>query len=1198
MGELVNILNRLVAALLLVLLSLGSGYAQSVTGQISGTVSDAGGAVIAGASVRLTHDLSKQLRSFSTDNNGNFLFTGLIPGGYSVHVEHAGFKSNDQRGINLSTEERYTLGTIKLPVGDVSSSVEVFAEGARVSTETSDRSILVTERQIQDTPISGRDYLGILRSLPGVQEVSTGDMPGWFNQTGNQMNGGQSGQFLVTLDGVASQDSGAPRTGGYLAPNIDAIGEVKVLVSNYTAEYGARAGGQMNVSIKNGTNQYHGSAYYFWRHEQFSANEFFNNKTSLQKPRYRFQNPGGTFGGPVIIPGLNFNKSRRRMFFFFSEDFLHTVTTGGVSSYNMPSALERSGDYSATTTSTGVRVPIKDPAASGAVFAGNIIPASRINPTGFAMMNLFPLPFTVDATGKRGFNGQYQFNRDRPREDRILRIDVNLGLKTTSYLRLIQDFQADRGVGATLNGGGGWGQFGSNYDIQSAGAVYTVIHTLRSNLINETSVGINRGTQSTYASDLGQFKAVNDLSSLKGPDGKQVTLPHFFNANYLNILPNINFGSNGAQSAGQAVTAPPGFSFDSRWPFHGTDQLTNITDNVTWIKKRHTIKAGFYYEHTSRNVSVYSTYNAAGTYWFGSDTANPNDTGYPYSNMLLGTVQAYGEDNGKLVNHSRYNQVEWFIQDTWKVNRRLTLDGGIRFQLLEPTWSKGATLGLFQGEAYDRKQSGQLLYPALVNGNKVAINPVTGAQYGFARSTSFDPASYPADGIPFSGLVQYKDRFFHTPPIQYAPRIGFAFDVFGNGKTAMRGGIGIFYGRAYGVDTIGATSAGVGPMAAPPAFRAPIYYNTTFANLLNTQGYYGSQNVNGGSQDFKNPTTYNWSFGIQQDIRHGMILDIAYVGNTSHHGFGTANDANAVPPLTTWTPEGGSNKAYLDPTSASNGTGAFYAANLIRAATKYQGYGSIATYTSLGESSYNALQVQLNRRFGKRYQFGVNYTWSKTITFAHQQWIPDQLTKNVLNRPHAVNLNFGWDLPSGSKLWSNWLTKGALDGWHLNGVGAFFSGTPFTVSCAATNAPIGYWTGTPTGGIPMRCQMNGELFKDDPTAPGTIDQRLYYPLNGPSFALPGIRSLGFGNTPPTLTYGPGMENIDLSIAKKFKVGEGKSLEFRAEAFNSLNHFNPGNPNAALTFNFNTGAQTNANFGQITAAQHVARRMAVSLKLRF
>jgi hypothetical protein len=200
---------RILSACLLLSVSSGA-MAQSVTGQISGTVEDPGGSVVADASIRLTHDLSKQVRTFVSDSNGNFLFTNLVPSDYSLHIEHPGFKGYDQRAIGVSAEERVSLHETRLTVGDVTSTVEVMAEAARVSTETSDRSILVTQRQIEDTPISGRDYLGILRSLPGVQMVSTADMPGWFNTTGNLVNGGQSGQFLVTLDGVASQDSGFP----------------------------------------------------------------------------------------------------------------------------------------------------------------------------------------------------------------------------------------------------------------------------------------------------------------------------------------------------------------------------------------------------------------------------------------------------------------------------------------------------------------------------------------------------------------------------------------------------------------------------------------------------------------------------------------------------------------------------------------------------------------------------------------------------------------------------------------------------------------------------------------------------------------------------------------------------------------------------------------------------------------------------
>jgi hypothetical protein len=1194
--------NDVAIAVFCALVHVAEGRAQSVSGQISGTVVDSYGASVAGASVRLTAELTKQSRALSAGTDGTFLFTNLVPADYAIHITNPGFRGYDQRSIHVSASEHVALHDLKLSVGDVSTTVEVIADAARVDTDSADRSVTITSAEIEATPMSGRDYLSILRSLPGVQVTATSDRPGWGSAAPG-VNGGQGGQFLVTLDGIASQDSGDPRTGGYLAPNVDAIGEVKVLVSNYSAEYGARAGGQMNVQIKNGTNQFHGSTYYFWRHEQFSANEWFNNRTGLPRPRYRYANPGGTVGGPVFLPGLGFNKSRTKLFFFFSEDYLHTSVTGGVVNYTMPTANERAGDFSRTVTSTGVLIPVKDP-STGVVLPGNVLPQSRVSPIGFAMMNLFPTPSATDPTGRRSYNGQYQFTRDQPREDRILRLDYNLGKQTTSYARLIQDFQGDRGVGSTLNGGGGWGQFASNYDIQSAGFSATVIRTIRANLINETTVGINRAHQSVSPTDPAAFQQINDISALKGPDGKPVTVPHFFAGNYLNLIPNISLGTNGAQSAGQAVTAPPGFSRDSRWPFNGTDQLLNVTSNLTWIKGKHNVRVGFYFEHDSRNVSAYSTYNTAGSFWFGSDISNPSDTGYAYSNLLAGTVQAYGEDNIRLVNHARYSQVEWFAQDSWKVQKRLSLDLGVRFQVLQPTYSVGGTLGLFAGSAYDNGKSGQLLFPALRGTQKIAVNPVTGAAYPFARATSFDPASYTANALPYSGLVQYKDAFFHTPPVQYGPRVGFAWDVFGNGRTAVRGGFGIFYGRAYGVDTIGATSSGTGPLAAPPAFRSPIYYNSTFTDLLNTQGFYGAQNVNGGSQDYKNPTTYNWSFGVQQDLRHGIILDASYVANVAHHGFGTANDANAVPPLTVWTPAGGSNPKYLDPTSAGGGTGAFYATSLIRAKTGYEGYGSISTYTSLGESSYNSLQVSVKKRFNKRYLASGNYTWSKTITFAHQQWIPDQLTKNVVNRPHAVNLQFGVELPRGSRIWPNFLTKGALDGWHFNGVGALFSGSPLTVGCTVTNAPIGYWTGTPTGGIPFRCQMSGNLWLPEGTAnPGNIEPRLWYPFDKSSFALPGVNSLGFGNTPPTLTYGPGFQNWDLSVDKAFRIGEGqgknaKSLELRAEAFNALNHFNPSNPNAGLTYNYTTGAQTNASFGAIGAAQHVARRLSVSLKVRF
>jgi hypothetical protein len=424
-------------------------YSQSVTGQISGTVTDSGDVPIAGASAQLSNDLTKQLRSLTTETSGSFIFADLVPGNYTIRVTHPGFKTYSQAAINVSADEKVALHDIKLSVGDVNTTVNVQADSAHVATDSSDRSILVNSTQIANTPVRGRDWIGVLETLPGVVDLNNHDVPGW-NSGMPTVNGGQTGQVLITFDGVASQDSGSTVNNGYLAPSVDAIGEVKVLVSNYSAEYGSRGGGQLVVTVKNGTSQFHGSAFYFYRHESLNANEFFNNAAGVQKPLYRYSNEGGTFGGPLLIPGTSFNKSRTKLFFFFSEDYLSFLTPGSLNKFTMPTVLERQGNFSQTNTTTNKLIPIKDP-TTGVAYPGNIMPASRISPAGYAMMNLYPLPFTSDPTGQHQYNAIYQFSRHDPHEDRILRLDYNVSDKTQAFVRLINDYQADRGIGATLN---------------------------------------------------------------------------------------------------------------------------------------------------------------------------------------------------------------------------------------------------------------------------------------------------------------------------------------------------------------------------------------------------------------------------------------------------------------------------------------------------------------------------------------------------------------------------------------------------------------------------------------------------------------------------------------------------------------------------------------------------------------------------
>ncbi|HLK69244.1 MAG TPA: carboxypeptidase-like regulatory domain-containing protein [Bryobacteraceae bacterium] len=1231
---------RILASVFSVLLaaSLPMANAQSVTGQISGVVVDPAGAVVPGADVQLIHDLSQTIHRFVSEPNGSFIFTGLVPGTYSLKVSRPGFKAFDSRGITVATQERVDLHEIHLQVGEISSTISVQADAVHVATDSSDRSVDINLAQIVDTPTRGRNPISLIMTLPGTQSLAQSyDYRGWNGGGIPGVNGGQQGQIILNMDGAASQDSGNLNT-GYISPSVDAIGEVKLLVSNYTAEYGGRTAGQMTLSTKNGTAQFHGSGYDYYRHESLNANEFFNNKTNVQRPRYRYQNFGGTIGGPLIVPGTNFNKSRQKLFFFFSYDKLYNSTTS-FATYTMPTQLEKAGDFSKTVTTTGALIPIIDPNTQ-APFPGNVIPASRISAQGQAMMNLFPNPsplgLALDPTGNRGYNFRYPQQQLRPLDDKILRVDYNLSSKVQSFVRLLQDYQAQNGYNVTVGPpGGAWGQFPASYHVQSAGALGTLVYTVNPTLINEFSWGINRGKQgvdpltdaSSNPNDGGVRTYPQSLLPLKDANGNALTLPRInpASANTLNLLPAVNFGlpsGFSAQSSGQGVNAAPTFSLDSRWPFTGTDQLQTIQDKITWVRGAHTLKAGFYIEKMARNVSVYSVYNTAGTYYFGTDRANPLDTNYPYANAMLGSIFAYGDDNTKLVNHARYTQVEWYLQDTWKASRRLTIDYGARFYRVGDLNSVGANLGLFNAASYNPSQVGQLLYPGCSvavttttcpAADKIAINPKTGAVFPYVRQGTFDASSYAANSLPYSGIKYYNTHFWNVAPIQVSPRIGAAWDVFGDGKTALRGGFGITTGRNWTVDYIGALSAGQGPMMVPPTFLAPTIVYTNFQNLTGSQSVYTPQNLIGGTPNEIPQATYNWSIGIQRELPFHLIADISYVGNALRNGYGEMYDGNAVAPLTTWKPsgcavpiQGGCPQAqFIDPTTNPANPG-FYSTNLIRALTGYAGVGNIIEFTNSYTNNYNSLQMQLNRRYG-RLQWNLNYTFSRTIVYNNDsnttlyQFVNAELTKNVVNRPHAVNFNFGYDIPDvtrGSFL-SNRVGKAILDGWHINGNGSIFSGTPYTVGCSATGQPSQYWTGTPTADMPFRCEMGSNIFLPSGQLPSaTEDPRLQVPLNAANFTLPPANSLGIGNTPPTLFYGPWLWTVDLSLAKMTRIAEGKTLELRVESFNTFNHFNPSNPNTSLTLNFATGANTNAAFGTIQGAQVQARHLALSARFRF
>lgn len=381
----------------------GLAAGQGLTGSISGNISDASGSAVPDAEITLTNVGTSQTRQGKADSSGDFVFTQLLPGTFRLTVSAKGFKRYEENDIVLTATERLVLRRIELQLGEITQTIEVQAEVARLQTQSAERSGLISIDQTQNVPLKGRDYLGLLKFLPGVVDSQNRNAPGWNNLSNININGNRTGTVNLTLDGVSSLDTGS-MTGPYLAPSIDAVAEIKVLLTNYQAEYGRSSGGTINTIIKSGTKDFHGGVYYFLRNEALNANEFFRNRDNLPRPQYRFNYPGYFIGGPVTIG--KFNRSREKLFFFWSQEFLPRKYPTSLQRRTFPTAAERQGDFSDSRDQNGALIPIWDPLNNRVPFAGNRVPADRIDKNGQALLNIFPLPNAVDPA--RAYNALIQ----------------------------------------------------------------------------------------------------------------------------------------------------------------------------------------------------------------------------------------------------------------------------------------------------------------------------------------------------------------------------------------------------------------------------------------------------------------------------------------------------------------------------------------------------------------------------------------------------------------------------------------------------------------------------------------------------------------------------------------------------------------------------------------------------------------------
>jgi hypothetical protein len=717
--------SRRVLLLTLVIGEVLPVAAQSISGSVVGTVTDPGDLAVVSAKVTLTQVTTGAARVAATDERGDFVFGTLQPGEYALKVEFSGFKTLTQRSIQLSAAERLPLGRLRLEVGAVAESIEVQAQVAVVQTASAERAGTISSSQVDQIAIKGRNVMELLQLLPGVVNNSNSDVisRGWnLNVNGNRQN-----TTSVTYDGMATNAIGN-NNNSVLMISQDSVAEVRVLLSNFQAEYGRMSGANVQIVSKSGTRDFHGAGSYYKRHEQFNAINYFNNQVGAAKPRYRYNTWSYNVGGPVFIPG-KFNSARDQLFFFWNQEFWPLKLGTALQRITVPTDLEVAADFSRSVDLNNQLIVIRDP-ATNAAFPGNVIPQNRLNSSGVALLGVFPSPNFFDRGISAGrYNYIYQGENSEPKNTTTLKIDYNLNpnnLITANYTRH-KDTQQGPFVGHSMT----WPVLNDQRTFNGQGLVGSYKRIFSPTLINELNAGYTDRPEGEIVSD-----GVSQLQ--KDKVGFNVSQ---FNpsANPLNLLPASNF---------TGVTAAATIGYDGRFPLYTTHKIFTINDNVTKTLQSHIIKAGFYYDYFWRGASDNSII-PFGRFDFGRDVNNPQDTNYAYSNTVLGIFRNYTETTSRPFAEWRLSNIEWFAQDTWKVTRRFTLDYGLRFMLVAPITEQQDRISGFVPSAWDSSKAVQLIRPATVGGRRVGVHPVTGQVY---PATSIGYVA-PNTGNPVNGMV-------------------------------------------------------------------------------------------------------------------------------------------------------------------------------------------------------------------------------------------------------------------------------------------------------------------------------------------------------------------------------------------------------------------------------------------------------------
>ena len=1082
---------------------------QTNVGRISGSVHDSSGASVPACAVTVTNPATGFRQAASTNASGVFVIPGLPVGTYNVRVEHAGFKTAYRGDVVLDAASEREL-SFTLELGQITESVQVSASAQQVQTTSGNIGQVINDQQVSQIALNGREYTQLLRLAPGVVATTLNVFNPQLALDQQRVNGIRTQSSYFMVDGAENHDNGA-NSNGLVDPNIDAIAEVKMETSSYSAEFGGRAGATINLVTKSGTSAWHGTLFEFVRNDSFDARSFFNARVDP----LRFNDFGGTLGGPIYVP-KRFNTAKDKLFFFYSEEWKYT-RQGQTMVNVVPTGAERAGDF------RGSSLPAPVDPLNGQPFADRVVPQARWSQNGPRLLKPYPLPNFLGPGGNYVANGMA---RTDYREE-LLRVDYNISQKTQLTYRFTND-------------------------------KWYIVFPFRNNTLDFipnprprpsylTSISLQRTFSPTV---LNYFSFSLGKNSIHGtPDDSPITraalgltFPEIFPANRTNVGPAVSIAGFAGYNSGDRIKNG-----------NGTFQLR---DDFTKVAGSHTLKFGAQITRARKNENTNVRDEGSVTF----NTSAVQSTKNPIADVLLGNFQNYTEPEADTVWWSRFNQFEFYVQDRWRVSRRLTLDLGLRYNVIPPFNNPQGNASTWLPRLFHAAGAPQ------IDPRDGSIIPGTGDPYNGVAiyGSSFPPAAKgrlpqaddPALQALFVGLPAGGNA---TNWNDWGPRIGIAYDVFGNGRTAIRTGFGMFYDRVGG--------AQISSQAQNPPFVKTA--NIFDGNIDRPAGGSARQfpsDLNAWPDKLPTPSVMSYNFGIQHELPSNVILDVNYVGNVARH-FMFSRNLNQLPAGTRLNP----------PNSTIN----------VNALRPYLGWGNINLRDDSDTSNYNSLQVTASRRLRYGFSCAVNYTFSKTMDKVgggtpQDSYHPQaDVALSSIHRANILNFNYIYTLPFFAKS-GNALGRAALGGWEISGVTAFQSGAPVSVTVPVDIARI--------GASSARASLTGNpnLASGERTLPHWFRTEAF--LN-PALMTPGQ----FGNSGRNILIGTGFQNWDLSVLKNFRVQERANVQFRAESFNVFNH--PNFTGVNTTVRFDSLGNATGGFGAVNGAGP-GRVLSFGLKLLF